>query len=125
MTGRQGGGSVGEDFFISYTAADRAWAEWIAFQLEAAGYTTRLQAWDFWPGSNFVTEMNRATKETDRTLVVLSERYLRSGFAEAEWTEAFGRDPTGSQGLIVPVRIEALRCQGPSGQHHLHRPRRP
>jgi hypothetical protein len=26
------------DFFISYTSADRAWAEWIAWQLEAEGY---------------------------------------------------------------------------------------
>ena len=26
------------DFFVSYTSADRAWAEWIAWQLEAEGY---------------------------------------------------------------------------------------
>jgi hypothetical protein len=38
------------DFFISYTQADRAWAEWIAWQLEEARYTTVLQAWDFAPG---------------------------------------------------------------------------
>jgi TIR domain len=25
------------DYFISYAAADRAWAEWIAWQLEPAG----------------------------------------------------------------------------------------
>jgi TIR domain len=35
------------DFFISYTGVNRPWAEWIAVQLEAAGYTTVLQAWDF------------------------------------------------------------------------------
>jgi hypothetical protein len=28
----------GLDFFISYTQADRAWAEWIAWALEEAGY---------------------------------------------------------------------------------------
>ncbi len=27
------------DFFISYTGSDRQWAEWIALQLEQAGYT--------------------------------------------------------------------------------------
>jgi TIR domain len=32
------------DFFVSYTQADRAWAEWLAWELEAAGYTTVLQA---------------------------------------------------------------------------------
>jgi len=26
------------DFFVSYTSADRTWAEWIAWQLEQAGY---------------------------------------------------------------------------------------
>ena len=25
------------DFFVSYTSADRSWAEWIAWQLEAEG----------------------------------------------------------------------------------------
>jgi hypothetical protein len=38
------------DFFVSYTQTDRAWAEWLAWELEAAGYTTVLQAWDMPPG---------------------------------------------------------------------------
>ena len=42
------------DFFVSYTSADRAWAEWIAWQLEADGYHVVVQAWDFRPGSDFV-----------------------------------------------------------------------
>ena len=29
-----------KDFFISYTAVDRSWAEWIAWELEKAGYDT-------------------------------------------------------------------------------------
>jgi hypothetical protein len=49
-----------KDFFISYTKADQAWAEWIAWKLEEAGYSTVIQAWDFRPGSNFVLEMQRA-----------------------------------------------------------------
>ena len=28
------------DFLVSYTQADRAWAEWLAWELEAAGYRT-------------------------------------------------------------------------------------
>ncbi len=42
------------DFFISYTGADQAWAEWIADTLEQDGHTTLLQARDFRPGSGFV-----------------------------------------------------------------------
>jgi hypothetical protein len=45
------------DFFISYTGVNRPWAEWIAVQLETAGYSTVLQAWDFRPGSDFFHEM--------------------------------------------------------------------
>src|SRR5262245_5773874 len=48
------------DYFISYTGADRAWAEWIAWTLEAARLTTVLQAWDFRPGSSFALEMDSA-----------------------------------------------------------------
>jgi TIR domain len=39
-----GAGDQQRDFFVSYTGADRAWAEWIAWQLEDAGYSIVLQA---------------------------------------------------------------------------------
>lgn len=38
------------DFFVSYNKADKAWAEWIAWQFEEAEYTTIIQAWDFAAG---------------------------------------------------------------------------
>ncbi len=53
------------DFFVSYTSADEAWAEWIGFVLEEEGFTVVIQAWDFRPGSNFVLEMQRAATEAD------------------------------------------------------------
>jgi TIR domain-containing protein len=62
----------GRDFFISYTQVNRPWAEWIAVQLEAAGYTTVLQAWDFRPGSDFLHQMQQATTTAERTIAVLS-----------------------------------------------------
>jgi TIR domain len=52
---------LARDFFISYTSVKRPWAEWIAVQLEAAGYTTVLQAWDVRPGSDFLHQMQQAT----------------------------------------------------------------
>jgi hypothetical protein len=41
------------DFFVSYTSVDRAWAEWIVWQLEDEGYTVVVQAWDFIPGRSW------------------------------------------------------------------------
>jgi len=93
-------------FFISYTAADRLWAEWIAWQLETAGHTTRLQAWDFRPGVDFVHRMEQTLREAERLIAVLSPAYLASEFGEAEWRPIFTRDPSGELGLLVPVRVQ-------------------
>jgi hypothetical protein len=59
------------DFFVSYTSADRAWAEWIAWQLEAEGYKV-VQAWDFTAGRDWAHEMQQATSTTERVVAVLS-----------------------------------------------------
>ncbi|MCA1692444.1 MAG: toll/interleukin-1 receptor domain-containing protein, partial [Actinobacteria bacterium] len=64
--GNEGGGQC-PDFFVSYTRADVAWAGWLAWQLETAGYRVLIQAWDFGAGSDFVTEMRRATAQAERT----------------------------------------------------------
>jgi tetratricopeptide (TPR) repeat protein len=103
--------SPGRDFFISYTAVNRSWAEWVAVQLEAAGYSTVLQAWDFRPGRDFLHEMQQATRSAGRTIAVLSPAYFGSQFGEAEWRAAFVKDPTGELGLLVPVRVQ--ECEPP------------
>ena len=100
------------DFFISYTAADKAWAEWIAFVLEEQGFTVTFQAWDFRPGSNFVLEMQKAATEASRTIMVLSPDYLKSQFASPEWAAPFSQDPQGFKRAIVPVRVRECRAPG-------------
>jgi tetratricopeptide (TPR) repeat protein len=102
----------GRDFFISYTQVNRPWAEWIAVQLEAVGYTTLLQAWDFRPGSDFLHEMQQATTTAGRTIAVLSPAYFGSKFSEAEWRAAFAKDPTGELGLLMPVRVQECAPPG-------------
>ena len=88
---------AGKDFFISYTSADTKWAEWIAWHLEEAQYSTILQAWDFRPGTNFVLQMDHASKLARCTLLVLSPDYLTSTYAQSEWAAAFRRDPQSEQ----------------------------
>src|SRR5258708_1794886 len=100
------------DFFISYTSSDRQWAEWIAMQLDQAGYTLFIQAWDFRPGSNFVAEMDNAAKRAERTVLVLSPAYLESDFAFAEWATAFRSDPRGIHRRLLPVRIQQVEVGG-------------
>jgi TIR domain-containing protein len=101
-----------KDFFVSYTSADKTWAEWIAWQLEAAGYSVVIQAWDFRPGENFVVEMQTAASEAERTLLVLSDDYLKSSFGRSEWAAAFAQDPTGASRRVVPVRVKPCEPDG-------------
>ena len=65
------------DFFVSYTSADRARAEWIARQLEAEGYSVILQAWDFTPGDDWSHEMQHATATAERVVTSRSCRRNR------------------------------------------------
>lgn len=100
------------NFFISYNKADGAWAEWIAWQLEEAGYTTILQAWDFRPSENFVIKLNEAIRDSERTVAVLSPDYERAFFTLPEWAAAFAQDPTGDKGVLLPVRVRECALTG-------------
>ena len=101
-----------KDFFISYTQADRQKAEWISWQLEGAGFTVVIQAWDFLPGDNFVHKMQEASSQCERTIAVLSPDYLQSAFCKLEWAAAFAQDPTSERGLLLFVRVR--ECELPS-----------
>lgn len=100
-----------KDFFISYNHRDEPWAEWIAWALEDAGYSTIVQAWDIRPGNNFVVAMQDAAAQADRTIAVLSPNYLGSEFVKPEWAAAFADDPAGVKARLVPVLVE--RCELP------------
>ena len=101
-----------KDFFISYNKADRPWAEWMAWQLEAEGYTTVLQAWDFLPGSHFVLKMQEAASAARRTIAVLSPNYLDALYTQPEWAAAFVKDPTGQKGTLLPIRVRECTLTG-------------
>ena len=100
------------DFFVSYTSADRAWAEWIAWQLEAEGYQVIVQAWDFTAGRDWAHEMQHATATAERVAAVLSATYLRSSHGEAEWRAFYAEDPSGERGLLLPVRVDEVDPPG-------------
>ena len=101
-----------KDFFISYRGSDRTWAEWIAWQLEAAGYSTIIQAWDFRPGSSFPVLINDALLKAERVLCVLSSEYFTSPYTQAEWTSAWRVDPTGERGILLPVLVRSSEIKG-------------
>ncbi|NEA23950.1 toll/interleukin-1 receptor domain-containing protein, partial [Actinomadura bangladeshensis] len=100
------------DFFISYSPADERWASWIAWQLEAAGHRTMMQAWDFVPGTNFIDFMDRGLSEAKAVVAVLSRNYLRSRYGRLEWMAALRADPDDPARKLVTVRIEDCPIDG-------------
>ncbi|MCW8382438.1 FxSxx-COOH system tetratricopeptide repeat protein [Streptomyces justiciae] len=87
-------------WFISHAGADRAWAEWIAWQLLDAGLEVELDCWDWGVGDNFVLKMNAAL-ERGRFLALFSPAYFEpERFTTPEWTAMVAR-----QEMITPVRI--------------------
>jgi hypothetical protein len=99
------------DFFISYTQADRAWAEWIAWLLEEDHHRVLIQAWDFVGGSNWVQRMRDGVSGAERTIAVLSPDYLESEFGTAEWTAAWSTDPLSAKKKLLTVRVK--ECERP------------
>jgi TIR domain len=87
------------DFFLSYTQTDRAWAEWLAWELEAAGYTTVLQAWDMPAGTAFVHAMDQAVQHARHLLLMLSPAYLRSAMAAVGGAVVHDPEHPGGRGV--------------------------
>lgn len=94
------------DFFVSYSAADREWAEWIAWQLEETGYRVLIQAWDFVPGAHWMGRMADGVRGSRQVIAVLSHTYLNSVYGRAEWESAFRTDPDGQTRKVIPIRIQ-------------------
>jgi len=98
------------DFFVSFNQADRAWATWTAWALEGAGYSVFFQDWDF--KGNFVLEMDKAHRQSRRSIAVLSPDYLTSRFAAPEWAARFAEDATSGHDLLLPVRVRPCQLEG-------------
>ena len=101
MTGMEG---ARKDFFISRSGADAGWAQWIAWQLEAAGYSVIVQDWDFQPGSNFLRDIRRALEAAQTTIAVYSPAYFKTPFTEDEWTAAIVTHED-EEVRFLPIRV--------------------
>lgn len=104
--------SNGVDFLVSYDTCDDAWAQWVAWQLENAGYKVIVQSWDFVVGSNFLVGMQEGVVRANKTLALLSNEYLKSKFSSAEWLAAFGSDPLGHDRKLIVARLEECARPG-------------
>ena len=86
------------DFFVSYTQADRAWAEWIAWILEGERPPGPGSGVGFRAGDQL--DPGHAGRNAGRgpPIAVLSPDYLKSVYGGAEWRAAWASDPGGTAG---------------------------
>jgi tetratricopeptide (TPR) repeat protein len=103
------GGKSRVDFFVSHAGADRAWAEWVAWQLTDARYTVELDVWDWAAGHNFVIAISDALERCERVVALFSSAYFdRDRYTTEEWTASMLHVPGMAEGRLVPIRIEKV-----------------
>ena len=102
-------GGTRTDFFISHAGGDRAWAEWVAWQLTEAGYSVELDVWDWAAGQNFVTKMSDALARAGRVVALFSAAYFeRERYTTDEWSASLVHILGVQQGRLIPIRVEKV-----------------
>ena len=100
-----GGEGRALDVFVSYTSDGFTWAEWIASTLEDAGHRVRLGAWDLVAGMHRVTWLDKAVRETDHTIAVVSDGYPDSQEALKEWGAAWSPRIAGDGRRLIVAQV--------------------
>ncbi|NUP62615.1 MAG: tetratricopeptide repeat protein [Nonomuraea sp.] len=91
----------GARVFVSHAGADLAWAEWVAWQLQDAGYEVELDAWHWGAGENFVGNMDRALAAGPMVALFSAAYFDPERWTTEEWTAKLAE-----REKLIPVRIE-------------------
>lgn len=94
------------DIFVSYSAPDRQTAEYFHAWIEEAGLKPHIIKPGEGAGKSFLRAMNEALEGCDRLMAVYTQHYLRSKPCQAEIEGMWLRDPDGSLGRIIIVRLD-------------------
>jgi len=98
--------------FISYSHKDEDWVKnWLLKKLEAQGIATYIDFRDFEIGVPSPINMERAVEQCAKTIVVLSEDYIKSKNATFESVMLQTIDPTGTEKKLHPILLH--KCSLP------------
>ncbi|WP_149830904.1 FxSxx-COOH system tetratricopeptide repeat protein [Streptomyces tailanensis] len=98
-----------KDFYVSYTANDRLWADWTVTVLRAAGYEATLapiETDELADAPPAPTGLERTLAGEGRMVVLLSPEYTTHPRAQEIWQQISRRDPVGRIGMAVPLRVD-------------------
>jgi hypothetical protein len=109
MLAAKPGPAKAANFFVSYTGCDEPFAKWVAWELGRAGFTYRLQAEHFSPGSRFINEMKDWLQNSEQVVAIISPEYFNSSYGTLEFNCAIAEDPLGKARRVIPVRIKEFQ----------------
>lgn len=91
--------------FISYAHADQDWVlNRLVPVLEAGGAEIVIDVRQFRAGRTVMGEMDQWQDTADRQILVITKDSLASDPCRHEWDRAIGRDPSFTNGVILPIR---------------------
>ncbi|MEZ5477029.1 MAG: toll/interleukin-1 receptor domain-containing protein [Thiolinea sp.] len=91
------------DIFISYRFTQRDWAETLAHNLVAQGYTVFIDAWELYGGQNFTQAIEQALRSSRCAILIATPEAADSGWVQHEYELMFNLKQKGSGFFFVPV----------------------
>jgi len=107
------------DIFISYTAADRDWAFWIAKELDALGHIPHVHEWEIERGGDIYAWMEQRHDAADHVLCVVSDGYLKAPYSTLERNAALWQAASNRPGFVLFVAVQT--CKLPTLSDHIRR----
>ncbi|GAB3169115.1 NB-ARC domain-containing protein [Micromonospora palomenae] len=105
--------SASGTLFVSHAGRDRAWAEWVAWHLRAAGHTVELDCVDWAAGDNFIERMHAALARPNPLVALLSTAYLdASRYTSDEWTARLAQRRRDPRARLIPLRVDDVTLDG-------------
>lgn len=94
------------DVFVSHAKVDRYWVESnLIPKLQQAQLKMILSFKDFVPGAPKIAEIERAIKESRKTLVVITQAYIADEWTEFEKQVLTSLDPGSRERRIIPLLV--------------------
>jgi TIR domain len=94
--------------FISYSRANRGFADKLAIELRQRGFRVFLDTSDIDPGDNFVSRLAKEINRSTGIVAVISEKYSLSRWGQAELYSAIAGEKVVIPTLISPATMSGL-----------------
>ncbi|ADP80168.1 toll/interleukin-1 receptor domain-containing protein [Pseudofrankia inefficax] len=100
----------GRDFYISYVAADKEWASWVAWVILQEGNSVEFGEW-YPAGTQLPAKRSEGIERASWIIAIVSEEYQLDDFELMVPRNVIQRDPRGHTTKLIPIRVEdcALR----------------